>query len=269
MPVVGLHDYEKKDDDDEKKQNELYTGGNRQGGGGSGLSVIGPPPDDDDDDKEDDGANHQVGKMFLRAQQNGQDDGMNDEAATLPKRQITMYRNGFTIDDGPFRSLEDPANLPFLRDVSRGLVPRELEQQGQGAFDLELVDRRAEMYTASFKPFTGQGQSLGTTPSSVPTSSLDNAPSSDDQNSTPPISVDPTLPSTQIQVRLATGGRIRLSLNHIHTVADIELMVRSQAGPTDRPFYLLAGYPPKPLSDKQISITDAGLLNASLTQKFA
>jgi hypothetical protein len=33
---------------------------------------------------------------------------------------ITFWRNGFTVDDGPLRKLEDPANSPFLnvRDVS-------------------------------------------------------------------------------------------------------------------------------------------------------
>ena len=33
---------------------------------------------------------------------------------------IVMYRNGFVVDDGPFRPLDDPANEPFLRDMARG-----------------------------------------------------------------------------------------------------------------------------------------------------
>lgn len=35
----------------------------------------------------------------------------------------TNHRNGFVVDDGPFRTLEDPANEPFLRDMARGCVP--------------------------------------------------------------------------------------------------------------------------------------------------
>lgn len=27
---------------------------------------------------------------------------------------ITFWRNGFTVDDGPFRRLDDPQNAPFL-----------------------------------------------------------------------------------------------------------------------------------------------------------
>lgn len=38
-------------------------------------------------------------------------------AAAAPERAvhtITFWRNGFTVDDGPLRRLEDPANAPFL-----------------------------------------------------------------------------------------------------------------------------------------------------------
>lgn len=34
---------------------------------------------------------------------------------------ITFWRNGFTVDDGPLRRLDDPANEPFL-DVSGCLL---------------------------------------------------------------------------------------------------------------------------------------------------
>lgn len=36
------------------------------------------------------------------------------------RRTITMYRNGFVVDDGPFRPLEDPENVRFLRDINSG-----------------------------------------------------------------------------------------------------------------------------------------------------
>lgn len=45
-----------------------------------------------------------------------------------------MYANGFTVDDGPFRTLEDPANEPFLRDLARGYVTK-------GGCESHFIDR--------------------------------------------------------------------------------------------------------------------------------
>ncbi len=43
--------------------------------------------------------------------------------AAAPARTITMYIGGFTVDDGPFRRLDDPANKDFLKDLANGCVP--------------------------------------------------------------------------------------------------------------------------------------------------
>ena len=280
MPVVGLSDYAgdkkkktKKEEDDESKRNELYTGGNRRGGGGSGLSVIGPPDDDDnvdddDSESEDNDLKGDVGKMFSRAQQEKE-----VPPASAPKRVITMYRNGFTVDDGPFRSLVDPANLPFLRDVAEGLVPRELEESAEarngGAFHLELVDRRGEEWQPpSFTAFGGSGQSLGTTasaPYTEPEKKEEVVAEVKEEES--PISVDATRPTTTLQIRLANGTRLKEKFNLTHTVSDLETLVRARSG-TNSNFALLSGYPPKPLILKNQTIQDAQLQNASLSQKL-
>ena len=61
-------------------------------------------------------------------------------------RIITMYKNGFTVDDGPLRSMTDPANKEFLSDISNGNVPRELEREarGKGELKVDLVDKRGK-----------------------------------------------------------------------------------------------------------------------------
>lgn len=61
-------------------------------------------------------------------------------------RIITLYKNGFTVDDGPLRSNTDPANKEFLQDVSGGHVPRELEREakGKGELKVDLVDKRGK-----------------------------------------------------------------------------------------------------------------------------
>lgn len=40
---------------------------------------------------------------------------------------ITFWRNGFTVDDGPLRRLDDPANASFLQSISNSECPKELE----------------------------------------------------------------------------------------------------------------------------------------------
>lgn len=37
-------------------------------------------------------------------------------------RHLTFWRNGFSIEDGPLMSYEDPANEEFLKAISHGHV---------------------------------------------------------------------------------------------------------------------------------------------------
>ena len=39
---------------------------------------------------------------------------------------IAFYANGFVVDDGPLRALDDPANIPFMNAIAKGECPREL-----------------------------------------------------------------------------------------------------------------------------------------------
>lgn len=34
--------------------------------------------------------------------------------------RLNMWENGFSIDDGPLRAIEDPANQQFLTDIMQG-----------------------------------------------------------------------------------------------------------------------------------------------------
>ena len=55
-----------------------------------------------------------------------------NEAGSVPppvdaggnNRRITMYRNGFTVDDGPIRDLTSPESRAFLASLESGDVPR-------------------------------------------------------------------------------------------------------------------------------------------------
>ncbi len=34
--------------------------------------------------------------------------------------KVTLYRNGFTVDDGAFRDYNDPANKKFMAELNKG-----------------------------------------------------------------------------------------------------------------------------------------------------
>ncbi len=81
---------------------------------------------------------------------------------------ITLYRNGFTVGDGPLRDMQTPDNSDFLASLLRGEVPRELahnHSSPMAALNVTLKDKRSEDYTAPPAPayvaFSGPAATLG------------------------------------------------------------------------------------------------------------
>ncbi|CAM9460603.1 unnamed protein product [Ectocarpus sp. 8 AP-2014] len=254
----------KKGDEEEKKGNAYYAGGARGAGrGGSGLNVMGPPPDDEGEGEGGNGDPH-VQEIFRRAETGGPpgEEGGNERTIT-----ITMYNGGFTVDDGPFRRLDDPANKDFLKDLASGLVPKELEAgatPGKGT-DVKLVDKQNEDYVAPpYVAFGGDGQTMGA--STVAEGAVMTATGAPEASEAP--EVDASQPSTTLQIRLHDGRRVRAQLNMHHTVRHIQAII-AREGAGGGSYMLMAGYPPAPLSDSSQTLEQAGLKGASITQKLA
>lgn len=56
------------------------------------------------------------------------------------KMLIKFYQNAvFTVDDGPPRSVEDPANQAFLQAIKERRVPDELASEFQDGLDLSIM----------------------------------------------------------------------------------------------------------------------------------
>lgn len=76
-----------------------------------------------------------------------------------------MWKDGFSLDDGPLRPYADPANREFLDSVRRGEIPRELRQGTNNEVHLSMEDHHMESFKLeerkSRKPFSGQGYTLG------------------------------------------------------------------------------------------------------------
>lgn len=77
--------------------------------------------------------------VFSLAEQAGSED------SAQIRRTITMYRDGFVVDDGPYRRLDDPANADFLRSLARGQTPAEIVAEGEGGGNVTvgLIDKRS------------------------------------------------------------------------------------------------------------------------------
>ncbi|KAI4298749.1 hypothetical protein L6164_032268 [Bauhinia variegata] len=188
---------------------------------------------------------------------------------------IVFWSNGFTVNNGPLRSLDDPENASFLESIKKSECPKELEPADRrSAVNVNLI-RRSEKYPEPEKrhvPFQGVGRTLGSSSSST------SAPSEPTVNSTPPntaptpsadLVVDQSLPSTTIQIRLTDGTRLISHFNYHHTIGDIRAFIDASRPEGARNYQLqMMGFPPKLLTDETQTIEQAKLANSVVIQKF-
>lgn len=242
--VHGLHS-SKDDDDDHDDDNNRFVGGIGDHGGGSGLAV---QPNTDEGERD---------SVFRLAQNASAED------SSQVRRTITMFRDGFTVDDGPYRRLNDPANAEFLQALARGRTPAELSAEAEGGnVVVGLVDKRDTDYQEEFRSFQGQGNSLGGQAQVSSDGTFD--PSTLPES---PPALNDSDPTTSIQVRLTNGQRRVIRINLSSSVADLAAHLRGEAGADS--FRLVSGYPPKPLEDASATVEDAGLKGAQVSMQKA
>ncbi|KAF7636096.1 SEP domain-containing protein [Meloidogyne graminicola] len=81
-----------------------------------------------------------------------------------PQQVVRMYiwRNGFSLDDGPLRQFNDPSNQGFLQAVTSKRIPTELLTLYPGReVDLRVERKPTDYVAPKAKPFSGQGYRLG------------------------------------------------------------------------------------------------------------
>jgi UBX domain-containing protein 1 len=133
--------------------------------------------------------------------------------------------------------------------------------------DLTLQNRKDEKYVqpkAKYRPFSGQGQRLGSpTPgpaighnsSAEISAGVSAGPSSSATQAAPQMDVDASQPTVSIQFRLGDGTRLPARFNHSHTVADLYDFV-NRARSNERAYVLMTTFPTKELEDKTLKISD-------------
>ncbi|KAJ0064467.1 hypothetical protein NL108_006859 [Boleophthalmus pectinirostris] len=187
---------------------------------------------------------------------------------------LKLWKSGFSLDNGELRNYSDPGNAGFLEAIRRGEIPLELRQRARGGqVNLDMEDHRDEDFVKpkmAFKAFGGEGQKLGSaTPElvSAPPSQKDQAVA--EAQASASVTLDPSTPVTNIQIRLADGGRLVHRFNHTHRVSDLRAFVlAARPAMAAREFVLMTTFPNKELSDESQTLQDANLLNAVIVQQL-
>ncbi|XP_061338206.1 plant UBX domain-containing protein 4 [Gastrolobium bilobum] len=195
---------------------------------------------------------------------------------------ITFWRNGFSVNDGPLRRLGDPQNDPFLESIKKSECPKELEPTDRRTSVQVNLTRKDENYPEPVKPnnlpFQGVGRTLGSSSSSS-SSEVAGASSEPIQTivaslNTAPLPamglvVDESQPVTSIQLRLADGTRMVARFNHHHTIRDVRAFIDASRPGGVRSYQLQTmGFPPKQLTDWDQTIEQAGIANSVVIQKL-
>ncbi|KLO12108.1 SEP-domain-containing protein [Schizopora paradoxa] len=198
-------------------------------------------------------------------------------------RRVTLWRNGFNIDDGPLRSTEDPESRQLLAQVLEGNAPPQLlgVRFGQRV-DLKIDKRTNEDYVAPkvSQTFSGSGQRLGA-PSPIPATTEANMPGAFGEASSSEserhLDNAQTIfelsdgPRTRITIRFADGSREVVTMNLTHTIADIRNFINFSRRESSTRTYTITStntFPPRVLTDETQTIQDAKLERSVVMQKW-
>ena len=73
---------------------------------------------------------------------------------------LTLWRDGFAVEDGDFRGFEEEKNRAFVRDLVDGYFPYEFKDTHPEGVPFRLIDKSDERHDAGFRAFTGEAARL-------------------------------------------------------------------------------------------------------------
>ncbi|RFU30745.1 hypothetical protein B7463_g5612, partial [Scytalidium lignicola] len=181
-------------------------------------------------------------------------------------RVLHLWEDGFSVEDGPLHRFDDPRNAADLQMIRQGRAPLHLMNvRPDQPVDVQL-NKHDENYKPSpkvYKPFSGQGQRLGSPtpgpgPSTAPpppAASLMAAPS---QTAVPPtVDVDSSQPVISLRIQLANGTRLPVRFNTTHTIGDVyEFISRASPSSNERPWVLATTFPNKDHTDRSLVLSE-------------
>uniref|UniRef100_A0A8C0W3D3 NSFL1 cofactor p47 n=1 Tax=Castor canadensis TaxID=51338 RepID=A0A8C0W3D3_CASCN len=260
-----IHDQD--EDEEEEEGQRFYAGGSER----SGQQIVGPPRKKS--------PNELVDDLFKGAKEHGavavERVTKSPGETSKPRVHVVLklWKSGFSLDNGELRSYQDPSNAQFLESIRRGEVPAELRRLAHGGqVNLDMEDHRDEDFVkpkGAFKAFTGEGQKLGSTAPQVLNTSSPAQQAENEAKASSSILINESEPTTNIQIRLADGGRLVQKFNHSHRISDIRLfIVDARPAMAATSFVLMTTFPNKELADENQTLKEANLLNAVIVQRL-
>lgn len=182
------------------------------------------------------------------------------EELPVVTRTLHLWRDGFSIEDGPLRRYDDPEHAMDLQMIRTGRAPLHLMEVEHGQrCDVRLQQHEEDWHQLPriYKPFGGQGRRLG---SPVPGDG-NAAPAVVQTPAAPAISapagspasladVDPSQPTVAIRFQMPDGSRLPARFNLTHTIGDLYQFARSASAETRvRAFTVQSTFPTKEYTD--------------------
>ncbi|XP_006881457.1 PREDICTED: NSFL1 cofactor p47 isoform X3 [Elephantulus edwardii] len=260
-----IHDQDEEEEEEEGQR--FYAGGSER----SGQQIVGPPRKKS--------PNELVDDLFKGAKEHGavavERMSKSPGESSKPRVHVVLklWKSGFSLDNGELRSYQDPSNAQFLESIRRGEVPAELRRLAHGGqVNLDMEDHRDEDFVkpkGAFKAFTGEGQKLGSTAPQVLNTSSPAQQAENEAKASSSIAINESEPTTNIQIRLADGGRLVQKFNHSHRISDVRLfIVDARPAMAATSFVLMTTFPNKELADENQTLKEANLLNAVIVQRL-
>ncbi|SCZ89856.1 BZ3500_MvSof-1268-A1-R1_Chr1-3g01620 [Microbotryum saponariae] len=206
------------------------------------------------------------------------DDNDSEGEQEIAIRNLTFWKDGFSIEDGDLMRYDDPANAEVLQAINAGRAPLSLlNVRHDQPVELRVARRMSEDWVRQPPPpegpFAGSGHRLGSeapsfaaAPSTTSHQPASTASAAISTSST--FQVDPSQPTTTLQIRLRSGERMVARFNHTHTVGDIRAYINaSQPGQATANYALQTTFPSRDLTDDSKTIKDAGLLGSVVVQR--
>ena len=179
--------------------------------------------------------------------------------------KITLWENGFQVDDGEFEDYNDPKNKEFMKALNEGIIPKAIRKKyPTGDVSVSLSDKTGEKYVPPPPPayieFSGQGVSLGGGVPSGP-NKFGKKPKACENFVLEP---NRNREVTTMRVRLSNGSTIVMEANLDSSLQDVYNHIATVSGISS--FSLVGGFPPKPL-DMGSTVEKSDLADATLIQK--
>lgn len=295
--VRTLRDLNDQDEPDDRTNANFFTGGEK-----SALQVENPNKDGDKKGSEP----SLIERIFQRAREQAEEPDDRDSAiqdheipdhftgtgfklgdssqplqpvgdAAAPRkpakvnREITFWRQGFTVGDGPLQRYDDPANQVVLQELKRGRVPVSVlgVEFGQDV-DVSVLKKTDEDYVPPKRKiggFGGSGQRLG---SPVPgESAAGSGAVTPDAEPVAKPQPDQGSGDSLVQIRFANGKRATHKFNSGDSVVAVYDFVRQHEHNDGRPFTLTHAFPVKPIEEsEEVTVAEAKLKNAVVVQRW-